>query len=96
MQGQDIRVYETDSTRGDIAVYRTDYTEGDTKGVGRKKPCWPKKKFWIQATSLIALLFITLTLGISLYFGLFYGKHESKGNYFNHFIESLKILLLIL
>ena len=82
MQGPDIRVYETDRTEGDITVHRTDGTEGDsTEGQERKKSFWSKKKYWILAVSVISLLLIALTLGLSLYFGLYSGKHDSKGNY---------------
>ena len=80
LQDPDIRVYETDRTEGDITVHRTDSTEGDsTEGEERKKSFWSKKKYWILAISLISLLVIALTLGVSLYFGLHSGKHDSKG-----------------
>ena len=81
MQGPDIRVYETDTTEGDIAVHRTNFTEGDsTEGEERKKFFWSNKKYLILAISVISLLLIALTVGVSLYFGLSYGKHESEGN----------------
>ena len=80
MQGPDIRVYETDRT--ELTVHRTDRTEGDsTMGEERKKSFWSKKKYWILAVSVISLLLIALTLGVSLYFGLYYGKHDSQGDY---------------
>ena len=80
MQGPDIRVYETDRTEGDITAHRTDRTEGDsTMGEERKKSFWSKKKYWILAISLISLLLIALALGVSLYFGLYSGNHDSKG-----------------
>ena len=70
-----IRVFETDRTEGDITVHPTDCTEGNsTQGE-------EKQKYWIPAISLISLLLIALTLGVSLYFGLYSGKHDSKGNY---------------
>ena len=80
MQDPDVRVYETDRAKGDIAVHRTESAEGDsTEGEERKKSFWSKKKYWILAISLISLLVIALTLGVSLYFGLHSGKHDSKG-----------------
>ena len=81
MQGPDIRVYETDRTGEDIAVYRTDFTGGDsTQGEERKNFFWSKKKYWILAISIISLLLIALTLGVSLYFCLYSGKNVGKGN----------------
>ena len=81
LQGPNIRVYETDRTEGDITAHRTDRTEGDsTMGEERKKSFWSKKKYWILAISVISLL-TTLTLGFSLYLGLYSEKHDSKGNF---------------
>ena len=82
MQGPDIRVYETDRTEGDIAVHRTDFNEGDsTQGEERKKSFWSKKKYLIPAISLIFILLIVLTFGLSLYFGKQNEKHDiEKGN----------------
>ena len=61
------------------AIHPTDCTEGDsTQGEERKKLFWSKKKYWILAISLISLLLIVLTLGVSLYFGLYYGKHDDS------------------
>ena len=78
-----ISVYQTDRTEVDITVHRTDTTERDTtQGEEKKKSFWSKKKYWILAISLISLLLIALTLGVSLYFGLYSGKHDSKGNYY--------------
>ena len=66
---------------GDVTVQRTDSTEGDsTMGEERKKSFWSKKKYWILAISVISLL-TTLTLGFSLYLGLYSEKHDSKGNF---------------
>ena len=80
-QGPD-RVDETDRTEDDIAVHRTDWTEGNSSQTEeRKKTFWCKKKYLILAISLISLLSIALTLGVSLYFGLYYGKQNSKGDY---------------
>ena len=82
MQDPDIRVHETDRTEGDVAVHRTDSAEGDsTQGEEKKKSFWSKKKYLILAISLISLLLIALTLGVSLYYGFYYGKHDSKGDY---------------
>ena len=82
MQGPDIRVYETDRIEEDFAVDRTGSTDGNTtQGEEKKKAFWSKKKYWILAVSVISLLIIALTLGVSLYFGLYSGKHDSKGNY---------------
>ena len=59
----------------------TGRTEGDaTEGDEEKKSFWYKKKYWILAISLISLLLIALTFGVSLYFGLYSGNHDSKGN----------------
>ena len=81
MQGPDIRVHQTDSTTEDIRVDHTYSSEGDTTyGEEIKKSFWSKKKFLIPAISVISLLFIALTLGVSLYFGLYSGKNDSKGN----------------
>ena len=64
------------------AIHPTDCTEGDsTQGEERKKSCGSKKKYWILVISLISLLLIALTLGVSLYFGFYYEKHDSKGDY---------------
>ena len=82
MQGPDIRVYQTDSTEEDITVDHAHSSEGDTTdGKEIKKSFWSKKKFLIPAISVISLLFIALTLGVSLYFGLYHGKTYSKGDY---------------
>ena len=82
MQGPEIRVYETDRTEGDIAVYRTDSAEGEsTQDEEKKKSFWSKKKYLILAISLISLLLIALTLGVSLYFGLYSGNQDSEGKY---------------
>ena len=81
MQGPDIRVYETDRTEEDVTVHQTDSDEGDSTEGERKKSFWSKKKYWILAVSVISLLLTALTLGVSLYFGLYSGKHDSKGNY---------------
>ena len=83
MQSPDIRVHQTDSTKEDIRVDHTHSSEEDTTdGKERKKSFWSKKKYWIPAISVISLLFIALTLGVSLYFGLcYYGKHDSQGDY---------------
>ena len=84
LQGPNIRVYETDRTEGDITAHRTDRTEGDsTMGEERKKSFWSKKKYWILAISVISLL-TTLTLGFSLYLGLYSEKHDSKGNFVHY------------
>ena len=92
MQGPDILVYETDTSEGDIAVHRTDFTEGDsTEGEERNKSFWSNRKYLILAISLISLLLIALTVGVSIYFGLHYGKHESEGNCEE--LEQKKILL---
>ena len=81
LQGPDIRVHETDRTEGDIAVHRTDSAEGNsTQDEEKKKSFWSRKKYWILAVSVISLLLIAFTLGVSLYFGLYSGKHDSKGN----------------
>ena len=93
MQGPDIRVHETDRAEGDITVHRTDSTEGDsTQGEERKKSFWSKKKYWILAVSVISLILTALTLGVSLYFGLYSGKHDSKGK--RYIMERKEILLL--
>ena len=93
MQGPDIRVYETDRAEGDVTVHRTDSTEGDsTQGEERKKSFWSKKKYWILAVSVISLILTALTLGVSLYFGLYSGKHDSKGK--RYIMERKEILLL--
>ena len=82
MQGPDIRVHQTDSSEEDIRVDQTHSSEGDTTdGKEIKKSFWSKKTFLIPAISVISLLFIALTLGVSLYFGLYYGKHDSQGDY---------------
>ena len=70
MQGSDIRVYQTHSSQ-----------EEATEGEERKKSFWSKKKFLIPAISVIFLLFIALTIGVSLYFSLYYGRHDSQGDY---------------
>ena len=82
MQGPYIRVHQTDSFEEDIRVDQTHSSEGDTtEGEERKKSFGSKKKFWIIAIS-VSLLIIALTLGVSLYFGLYYGKHDSQGDYY--------------
>ena len=35
----------------------------------------------VSTDTVISLLFIALTVGVSLYFGLYYGKHDSQGDY---------------
>ena len=69
LQDQDIRVYQTDSFEGDT-----------TQGKEKKKSFWSKKKYWILAISVISIMFFALTLGLSLYFGLYYEEHETEGN----------------
>ena len=67
----------------DIIVNQPDRTEGDTtEGEERKKAFWSKKKYWILAISVISLVLFALTLGLSLYFGLYHGKHDTIGDYF--------------
>ena len=68
LQGPDIRVHPTDRTKGET-----------TEGEERKKSFWSKKKYWIPAIS-VSLLFIALTFGVSLYFGLYYEKNCKKGD----------------
>ena len=81
MQGPDILVYENDSTEGDIGVHRTDTTEGEgAEGKERTQYFWSEKKYWILAIFAFSFLLIALILGVSLYFGLYNGKHESKGD----------------
>ena len=83
LRDPDIRVHRTDSTDGDIRVHRTDTIEGDaTEEEIRKKSLWSKKKYWILAISVISLVLFALTLGLSLYFGLYHGKHDTIGDYF--------------
>ena len=73
------RTYQADSTK---LVSMTGRTEGDaTEGDEEKKSFWYKKKYWILAISVISLLFFALTLSLSLYFGLYYGNHATKGDY---------------
>ena len=82
LQGPNIRVYETDRT--ELTVHWTDRTEVDsTMGEERKKSFWSKKRYWILAISVISLL-TTLTLGFSLYLGLYSEKHDSKGNFVHY------------
>ena len=82
LQDPDTRVYQTDSFEEDNRVQRTDSSEGDiTQGKEKKNFVWSKKKYWIIAISVIPLLFLSLTLGLGLYFDLYYEKHDIEGNF---------------
>ena len=73
LQEQDTRVCQTDTTEGES-------TEGEEKA----KSFWLTKKFWILTISFTSLLFIALILGLSLYFGLYSGKHNTTGDFFEN------------
>ena len=82
LRDQHIRVSQTDSFEGDTRVHRNDSTEENiAQGKDKKRSFWHKKKYWILAISVISLLFFALTLSLSLYFGLYYGNHATKGDY---------------
>ena len=75
------RVHRTDSNEADIRDPGTSINGGDTTEGADRKKC--------RTLVVISLLFIALTFGISLYFGLYFG---SKGEFCNVSVETLPIL----